>query len=63
MKRYVVGYIKYQHSSRFDDSYDGWQSFYSFSVFENRISAVNFVNQLKKDIFYKNIFIAQEIDH
>ena len=62
MKRYVVGYIEYQHCSRGDDSYDGWQSTYSISVFDNKMSAVNFVNQLKKDRFYKNIFLAQEID-
>jgi hypothetical protein len=62
MKRYVVGYIGYQHSAQCDDNYDGWQSFYSCTVFDDRISAVNLVNQLKKDRFYKNIFIAEEID-
>ena len=62
MKKYVVGYIEYQHCSRGDDSYDGWQSFYSYSGFDNRMSAVNLVNKLKKDRFYKNIFIAEEIE-
>ena len=62
MKRYVVGYIEYQHAVIGDDGYSGWQSFYSYSGFDNKMSAVNFVNQLKKDRFYKNIFLAQEID-
>jgi len=62
MKKYVVGYIEYQHCELGDDSYDGWQSTYSVSVFDNRISAVNLVNKLKKDRFYKNIFIAEEFD-
>ena len=62
MKKYVVGYIEYQHCELGDDSYDGWQSTYSVSVFDNKISAVNLVNKLKKDRFYKNIFIAEEIE-
>lgn len=62
MKRYVVGYIEYQHCPLGDDIYDGWLDTYSASVFDNKISAVNFVNKLKKDRFYKNIFIAEEFD-
>ena len=62
MKKYVVGYIEYQHCAWGDDSYDGWMNTYSVSVFDNKISAVNFVNKLKKDRFYKNIFIAEEIE-
>jgi hypothetical protein len=61
-KRYVVGYIEYQFCPRGDDSYEGWQSTFSCSVFDNKMSAVNFVNKLKKDRFYKNIFLAEEID-
>ena len=48
MKRYVVGYIEYQHCPLGDDIYDGWLDTYSVSVFDNKISAVNFVNKLKK---------------
>jgi|LakMenE01Jun11ns_1017448.scaffolds.fasta_scaffold8057079_1 hypothetical protein len=61
-KRYVVGYIEYQHCAFGDDSYDGWCSTYSISVFDNKISAVNLANKLKKDRFYKNIFIAEELE-
>ena len=46
-KRYVVGYIEYQRCAFGDDSYDGWCSTYSISVFDNKISAVNLANQLK----------------
>ena len=61
MKRYVVGYIRYQHEIYGDDYYVGWQSFYSLTLFDDKVSAVNFVDKLKKNEYCKNIFIAEEI--
>jgi hypothetical protein len=61
MKRYVVAYIKYQHTEIGDDDYDGWQDFYTTKVFLDETKAKKFLMSLKKDRFVKDSFMSVEI--
>jgi hypothetical protein len=61
-KRYVLVYIEYQHPELGDDSYFGWQNFYTTLVFTNKDEAINAFNKAKKDEFKKGVFLAEEIE-
>lgn len=60
-ERYVVVYISYKLAKFSDDNSEGWNDYYSVEVFSDEISALEFLNDLKKDKFTKNQFISKEI--
>ncbi len=61
-KRYVIGYIGYQHAARGTDDYDGWQSFYTFDLYLDKQAALDKLRELNEDRFAKGAFLAEEID-
>ncbi len=61
-KRYVVGYIGYQHAARGTDDYEGWQSFYTCEVILDENAAFARLKELNEDRFAKRAFLAEEID-
>lgn len=62
-KRYVVGYIAYQHAGEvYEGEEEGWQSFYTCEVILDENAAFARLKELNEDRFAKAAFLAEEID-
>lgn len=61
-KRYVVGYIAYQHAAKGTDDYEGWQDFYKSEVFIDKQAALYRLKELNEDRFAKKAFLAEEVE-